>query len=315
MKKAVIVILLHAMTFFTSCENGNVRKLNEKSNYNTTAGIYIPFSDTLSSNHIILKATVNNKPAYLLLDNGTMPNEYLILFKPFAARAQIIDTLKPFRIEADRIANSSVLLSLSGLEDSIKNTVIKQLHMLTAQKNVPDGILGMGFLKRYIVEINYEMRYLQLHDTASYKVPNKYKEVTFKPPYTGPFRQLDAEFCIGHKSIKESISIDIGLGVDGFFFGLPKYLKYQHMLQSSLNGNISESYFVFSKSKNMNIVIDSVHIAGKTVKHIPATVEIESSASYDAILFGNNVLQRFKKVYFNFAANKIYLPENEIGNN
>lgn len=265
--------------------------------------IVLPFADTLSNNWIIVKASINDKPAYLLLDNGTGSTTELIIYKHYAASTGIIDTLKPFGLEVDRIEKLPIPIFINDLCDTLN----AELHAVNNApvKKMPDGILGKGFLTKYFIEIDYNNKLLKLHDTFSFRVPDRYKPILLKP--IGMFYKFNATFFIDGNSINEDVFLDLGSGWNGLYFGNKYYKKYKTILKIDIN-KTHKSYTMFSKSNNAETVIDSVTIGHWKIKNVSSAVEVETTSSSIPLIIGNAVLRQAGKVIFDLRNNKMYLP-------
>jgi hypothetical protein len=284
-----------------SCQSKSESKL--KTSVPVNDAIEMPFADTLSNNWIVVKASVNHQPAFLLLDNGTSSTTELILFDHYAKSRSIIDTLKPIAVEMKRIEKMPTPVSINNFYDTLK-TELLVFHNAPVEKQ-PDGILGKGFLTKYLVEIDYDKRMLKLHDTLNYRVPSGFKQVLLTP--LGPFYKFNADIFINGERISESLCLDLGSSLDGLLFGFKFYNKYKDRLKIDA-GKTTEVYTVFSKSKGARLMIDSLNIGGCEIKDIASTVEVESSVSYYSASIGNAVLRHFGRVFFDLRNNKMYLP-------
>ncbi len=289
--------------FFLACEN--IKSADSNTEIITAVkNNRIPFVDTLEKNHIIVKALINQKPVYLVVDNGTHPDYYIILFKPAAAAIGLIDTLKPFRLETERIAATPYSISLSEFRDTSKGIVVHNYGILPKDK-LSDGILGMGFLKKYIVAIDYNQKYLEIFDTANFVVPKLYEEITFKPPYDGPLRNLDILLYINGKNYPENVSLDLGYSLPGFYLSTYHYEKNKKVFDTA--GDTTESFSAIRKAVNKSVILDSVTILDKTIANIPSLVALKGNTYSNSILFGNDILQRFGKIYLQLGSNKMYI--------
>jgi hypothetical protein len=264
----------------------------------------IPFADTLSSNWIVVKSTVYNKPAFLVVDNGTTPQQQLILFKHYAAAKGIVDTTVLFAKEMTRIENLPAAISIQGFSDTL-NAEILQVHYAPVHK-MPDGILGKGFLTRHMLMVDYNNRKLQIMDSADVTMLEGYKVIEMKP--LGVFYTFSAELFIQGKQYKENLFLDLGNSQDGFLFGLKFYQRNKDKLKIDAR-QTQESFALFSKSKVAALLVDSLVINGTVIRNIPSGIETSSSATYIPLLVGNSVLRHFGKVIFDLRHNKIYFRE------
>ncbi len=264
----------------------------------------IAFADTLSTNWIVLKATVYNKPAFLLVDNGTVPQTQLILFKHYAIEQGIIDSAVFLRKEMDRIANLPAAIFINHFTDTLK-AEIQTVYNAPIHK-MPDGILGKAFLEKYILAVDYDNKTLQIIDSSDFVAPEGYETIQLKPE--GPFYSFDAQLFLQGNRFTEKLYLDLGNGHDGFLFGLKFYQKYKDRLNIDAIPR-KESFTMFSKSKVADVLVDSVLINGIAIKNIASTIETASSVSYVPLLVGNSVLRNFGNVVFDLGHCKMYFPK------
>lgn len=264
----------------------------------------LSFADTLSPNWIVLKTTVYNKPSFLLIDNGTTPQQQLILFKHFAVAKGIIDSNINFGQEMRRIEKLPAAISIQDFGDTL-NTEIHQVHFAPVHK-MPDGILGRGFLTKHTLVVDYNKRTVQVMDSSYSIVMKGYQKIEMEP--IGAFYRFSADLSIQGKQFKEDLYLDLGNSHDGFLFGLTFYQTNKNKLNID-SRKTKESFTQFSKSKVASIMVDSIVINGAVIKNIPSSIETSSSATYIPLLVGNNVLRHFGTVIFDLGHNKIYIPK------
>ncbi|MCU7551947.1 hypothetical protein OCK74_22700 [Chitinophagaceae bacterium LB-8] len=305
MKKNYLIFAFLIILF--SCQTNPEAKPEEVGSTSKEENNLIPFADTLSANWIVVKASVFNKPAFLLLDNGTIPETELILFKHYATAKSVIDSTKPFWIEMKRIAKSPASIFINHFSDTV-NTELQPVYNAPVHK-MPDGILGKGFLTKYVLEVDYNNKTLNILDSSGYIVPEGYKAIQMKP--AGYFYKFSADLFLKGNKIQEDLYLDLGSGLNGFLFGFKFYRKNKDKLAVDTR-QIKESHTMFSKSKVANIIVDSVKINGVVLKNILSSVEVESTVSFTQTLIGNSVLRHFGKVIFNLGNNKMYLPMTTI---
>lgn len=302
MNMKILLILAACSFYLAACQTKTRPKEQDLGPAKSESRFVIHFADTLSTNWIVLQSNVFNKPSFLLIDNGTTSQQQLILFKHYAASKGIIDSTVFFGAEMKRIENLPAPLSIDDFRDTVR-TELQPVHNAPIHK-MPDGILGKGFLTKYILAIDYNAKTLQIIDHSAFKVPEDYQIIEMKP--TGPFYSFSADFFIQEKHFTEDLYLDLGNGLDGFLFGLKFYNSLKEKIK--IEGREQrESFSQFSKSRVASILVDSVIISGIVIKKIPSTIETSSSASYLPLLIGNSVLRQFGKVIFDLGHNRMYL--------
>ena len=115
----------------------------------------IPFE--FAGNHIYLRGRVNSsEPLWLLLDTGA------------AASYFDVQQAKALRlgVQGDSI---KVVISLPGVKLRNQTFTIQPLTFGVYDGHAVDGLLGYDFISRFVVEINYVSRTINLYDPQSYR--------------------------------------------------------------------------------------------------------------------------------------------------
>ncbi len=300
-----VLILFALSVHLGSCETKSHSDKKESGVTSLSKNSLIPFADTLSENWIVIQSKVYNKPAVLILDNGTIPRQELILFKHYAAATGLIDTLQVMANEMKRIENMPAPLSVSGFNDTIQAEI--HSNLFAPLQKMPDGILGKGFLTKYIITVDYPSRMLEITDSAGYEPPEGFTGVTMEPE--GPFYKVNAQLFIQGKRFPESVFLDLGNSHDGFLFGLGFYKNNKSLLKME-GHTVKDSYSQFSRSKVAPVLVDSVVLQGQVIRVIPSSIETSSNAAYIPILFGNSVLRHFGTVIFDLGHSRIFIRKN-----
>lgn len=185
------------------------------------------------------------------------------------------------------------------------STIWKRMGL--PKDKLPDGILGMGFLKKYIVAIGYNQKYLEIFDTTNFVVPTMYEEIKFKPPYNGPLKNLDILLYINGQRYPENVSLDLGCSLPGFYLSTYHYEKNKKVFDAISSDHGTESFSAVRKAVNKSVILDSATILGSTIFSIPSLVALKGNTYSKSILFGNDILQRFGKIYLHLGSNKMYI--------
>jgi len=300
----ILFFFVFCIIQLVACQTNTQQRKKEPEPVSEESKFQFPFADTLSPNWIVLNSTIYNKPCFLVIDNGTTPQQQLILFKHYAAAKGIIDSTVFFGKEMKRIENLPAPLAIRDFNDTVR-AELQPVYNAPVHK-MPDGILGKGFLSKYILAVNYGAKTLQIMDSSHFMVPQDYETIEMKP--IGPFYSFSADLFIQGKQFKQDLYLDLGNSHDGFLFGQMFYQKNKDKLNIDVR-KTKESFSQFSKSEVAAILVDSVVINGSVIKNIPSNIETASSASYIPLLVGNDVLRRFGKVLFDLGHNKIYFKK------
>ena len=182
MKRYMIILLL---TFYYAV-------VCAQSNADNATAERIPFK--LFNNHIYLQARINNsKPLWFVLDTGAgdiLDSEHakslnLVLYpsEPTSGSGEGSQDVSIAKNVSFQIQNKSfrqeeiAVIALKGVEDCAnkiavdstgKVTVLENVSENTNQHQAMDGVLGFGFFKDFVVEINYNQQFLTLYDPTTY---------------------------------------------------------------------------------------------------------------------------------------------------
>jgi hypothetical protein len=152
----------------------------------------IPFK--LTNNHIYLQARINNsKPLWFVLDTGAGDildtrhaknlNLELYATEPTSGSGEgsqeaAITRNVSFQIENTNFTLDKIaVIALQGVEDCANKIAVDSTGKATILENAPrntdryppmDGVLGYGFFKTFVVEINYKQQFLTLYDPETY---------------------------------------------------------------------------------------------------------------------------------------------------
>jgi hypothetical protein len=189
MKRDTIFLIL---TFHSAVVCGQI-------NADNTIIEKIPFR--LFNNHIYLQASINNsKPLWFVLDTGAgdildarhakILNLVLHSTEPTSGSGEgsqeaAITKNVSFKIQNKTFPQKEIaVIALQGVEDcankisvdSNGNATMLENALVNANQYQPmDGVLGFGFFKTFVVEINYNQQFLSLYDPATYRYPGNGK--------------------------------------------------------------------------------------------------------------------------------------------
>jgi hypothetical protein len=257
--------------------------------------IKVPFE--LVSNHVYLKAKVNDS-LYLnfLLDTGAQTS-YLDLSKAFELKIKRVDRQKVrkvsfsddvsfFRLDSIKIGNLTIFdqdvvgLSLSPLSKFEGTTL--------------DGILGYDFLQRFVVEIDYINQILTIYEPDKFNYTGEGEVLTLDLGWYIPKIQaiVDGEH-------EEMFEIDTGsrnnLDFSAPFFKEHKFLeKYPKCLETSLGFGITGSI--------QGVVgrIESLQLGSFLIKSPVTGFYLEDVKSFSSLKIagkiGGGILKKFKVI-------------------
>jgi len=171
----------------------------------------LPF--TLSENHIFIEARINGAPATLVLDTGSgmcaLDAEWArgVALKPWASTATAVGT--------DSMSISIVTMDSLRLGDGVElqdePAALVPLHDVSARiGRTVHGTVGYGFFLRYVVEIDFALYVVRLHDPATFAYDGPGERIAIDLSRRIPV--LQAELVANHTAIPARLVLDLGTG-------------------------------------------------------------------------------------------------------
>lgn len=305
MKYFPIVLLLTIITFLSACKQNNNAEVPKVSPQLIDSNKFSYYPDS-SLNYLTANVLVNGKfPGKFILDNGTHPDDKISYTIDFARKYLLKDTSLLTQIY---FANDSVTtISFGGVKDT---TVGCNLGSLPRVPVFPyDGLIGLGVLKNYILEVNYDKNYFKLHHNFSYDSTSFSKIVLDKG---GMCPELHVDFFSGNRSYNFQVSLDLGLEGDGFLFmesaANDISINKEDIVQ---NGEMNFNGTAGASGKAIKYIFDSVRISGQVLKNTPSSLVVSGTGrlSDNSVAFGNGILRKFGLIFIDFKNNLLYLPK------
>lgn len=172
----------------------------------------------LINNMIILPVKINGVELSFLLDTGVSTVVILNL-----EEIDSLDLRNARKTSLRGLGGDEVIEAVHSENNvmEIGNTINKDLslHLIYDESfnfsprlgYAVHGILGYDFFKDFIVEINYERKYLKVHDPQKYRSRlRRYREVPLKFYRNKPYVELQLE--IEDKQVGATLLVDNGLG-------------------------------------------------------------------------------------------------------
>ena len=266
-----------------------------------SASFKLPFE--FVGNHIYLPVKINDsETVWMMFDTG--------------ASQTFID------------ADSAKNLKLQISDGVIKNTTLKFQTFKVEKQNLQltrlgfgsndghpiDGLLGYDFIKRFVVEIDYQKRIITFHNPANFKRSKTFTEVplTMLEDDSGGKVPL-ASVKIADK-IEGKLIVDTGVrSVATFntpFVNNNNLLKLVPKTIDQIVGGgamVRVAQFLHGRLPEMEFA--GFLIKKSVVGFSQATVGITSISDFDGII-GGEILRRFK-VIFDYSREKLYLEPNK----
>lgn len=173
-----------------------------------------------------------------------------------------------------------------------------------------DGVLGLSFLQRYVVRIDYVRRMLYFYDPATFSAPRSVAAQPFEYRMGVPVVRLTLRF----DGQPYDVMLELDTGSDRVLD-----LNTPFVSRNGLRGR--QQPFALSQISGTtrsdgvleNVFFDVLHIAGYSLPRIPGalssvTVGVQASAELDGVM-GSNLLYRFNQTY-DFSRRLLYLEPN-----
>ena len=180
--------------------------------------VSIPFQ--YINNFIILEVRMYGMiPVHLIFDTGA---EHVILFKreytdllhvEYDKRIPILESDLSRKIHA--LITRNALLEIAGLAPGTADLLVLEEDYFDLEELVGtpiDGLLGGGFFRNFIINIDYKNQRLTLHNAASFVKPDDYVSLPIRMKTNKPY--VDAETTLQDGSVVTvDLLVDTGAGV------------------------------------------------------------------------------------------------------
>ena len=144
--------------------------------------------------HIFVPIRVNNsKPLWFVLDSGSS-NSLLDknLIKDLKLKVEAVGEATGAGEGADEVLLASdVSLNLSGIK--LRNQEVPAIDFRALEKALGrniDGMLGYDFIRRFVVEVNYEAKIIKIYNAAKYRYRGKGESFPIKTEDDHPHIRL-----------------------------------------------------------------------------------------------------------------------------
>lgn len=264
----------------------------------------IPF--TLGENNkIYIKVAINNSEKLnFMYDTGA---------DGCAIKKSILD--KKTIIKIDGSEENIGIGGTSIVETSSKNILhvgnilktTQKLIILDYENDFEDGIIGWPYFENKVVNINYSIKKIIIHDKLP-KIPKEYVKMKCKKIDNLYYMQLS--LIVKGRKIKDWYEIDTGC--DGSLL-ISNYLGKKRNLFGKMT-KIGSSKSVGSDGNTTDydcVLLDELRTKKYRFYRIPVDLATTESATKNNDIMGNNFLKRFH-IYLDFQNNAIYLKVNNL---
>ena len=312
MKRYTIILIL-TFYYVVACAQNNA---------DNTIAEKIPFK--LFNNHIYLQARINNsKPLWFVLDTGAgdildpkhAKSLNLVLYssEPTSGSGEgsqdvAITKNVSFQIQNKNFTQEEIaVIALQGVEDCANKIAVDSTGKVTMLENASgntnqyqpmDGVLGFGFFKTFVVEINYNQQFLTLYDPTTYH-------------YQGNGKVIPIDINGNHIFINASVKKSDAANINGRFM-----IDTGLMLAVTLNTAFIEKNNLLPPSDQTTpfsicglggtskarmgtlpgVFIQNIYIDKPRTLFSQATGGVLSSTEFDGLI-GNAIFRHFKVIF------------------
>ncbi len=293
-----------------------------QNNADNTIAEKIPFK--LFNNHIYLQVRINHsKPLWFVLDTGAgdvldtkhAKSLNLVLYssEPTSGSGEgsqdaAITKKVSFQIQNKNFAQEEIAVTaLQEVEDCANKIAVDSTGKVTMLENASgntnqyqpmDGILGFGFFKTFVVEINYNQQFLTLYDPTTYR-------------YQGNGKVIPIDINGNHIFINASVKKSDAANINGRFM-----IDTGLMLAVTLNTAFIEKNKLLPPSDQTTpfsicglggtskaqmgtlpgVFIQNIYIDKPRTLFSQATRGVLSSTEFDGLI-GNAIFRHFKVIF------------------
>jgi predicted aspartyl protease len=205
-------------------------------------------------------------------------------------------------IEAATIPSAN--LTMPGIEALNQRIEVIMSDDATANESKIDGVLGLEFLKKFIVEIDYEAQTLSLFAPEKYRYSGTGEVIPIKMKDGAPMVRLKM-MTMGGKSIEDYFEVDNGMGAT-LAFRTPAVRRYgllaeMQTIQAPIDIEAGGEY------KRRLGRLKSLQLGHFIIEN--PTVSLSENVEGEGGIIGEEILRRFK-VIFDFSHNRMILAPN-----
>ena len=270
----------------------------------------LPF-ELRSDNRIYLKCRVNESDSLVFMfDTGAEPmviNQDILGKKTsmnFDGEVTNVGTNGTSKIKK----STNNTFSFGGiLTDSISFVAIPY-------GDVPfDGVLGSTFMKRYVIEINYQKKKMSFYDPKTYRCNDKTYE-KIKIQFYNQLPLAEGFIIVNGRKLKGKYELDTGSD-GGLIISTPFTSKYDLIHKFKPVAHSTSLGSDGTKNKAPLVILSEIGIADKHFYAIPATLSTSDAgvSAYKRLsgMFGNGFLKRFDMI-IDLSHSQIFITPNNL---
>lgn len=262
----------------------------------------------MNGNSLFLPARINGSgPRWFLLDTGAGVSVLnLTTVQALGLKASAGGTLQGAggNVQSTRVTGVTFDVGGALLKD-LNVAALPLAQFENAGGRTVDGILGVEFFKRYVVEIDYEARQLTVHEPAGYV-------------YAGRGESLPLNIKNNHPHVRAQLTLPGRAPLEGEFVidagaSMPVVLLPSFIERNKLRDTLPATFTVYGRGVGGEIRLpvgraESVRIGGFTLTQPVAAFPSAGTFGSEGIAgnIGTAILRRFK-VVFDYSRKRVHL--------
>ena len=278
----------------------------------------IPFE--LSGNHVVVPVRVHDRDLHFVLDTGAATS----LIDTARARELGVPLGQPFAVRgagpgttAGRFMTTPEPIRIGSGNDAVTQPVMASIDFTSLSTHAGrdlDGILGGDFIRRFVLEIDYEHQTLRLHEPATFA-------------YNGKGTTLPLTFTLGFPHVRGTLTIS-----EQESFDADCVLDVGSSLQVAVTHPVAEAHGLAEKLKASAPVpvgrgaggvsegrlarLPAIQLGDITVKNTVASLAgpnagVMSSSQAFEVNVGTGVMRHFT-MYFDYGRSKVTFEPNGL---
>ncbi len=265
--------------------------------------------------HIYLKGTIGSTEGNFVFDTGADNLYYDSSFftsNGFAYKNLIETTLGGAGNSTQNVIVVMDTVTINFGEQVYSTSIVPVLKLKPILGDFPDGIIGLDYFSKSVMEIDYKAEYMKLHVSIDSLNVKGYQKIKLERVANRLY--MPVEIAINNSTtIKGKVLIDLGSG-SGLSITSPTAKAYD------LDNMISDKVSYFNKyqgvgggSASYDFRAQSVRINDFVVKDVISNYSKDTTGSLSSTehigLLGNKILDRFDLI-LDFMKNDLYLRPN-----
>lgn len=269
----------------------------------------IPF-ELASDNRVYLKCKVNNSDTLrFLFDTGATD----MIMNPNSPRSTYSIQFDS-QVTNNGATGTNLIQASSDNELQLGNMQIKGLRFLSIPypPNFWDGVIGLSFINRYPLKLDYDTKTLYVYDRSSFIPPKNAIALKFEYALGVPLVPIQVK--VNNRIFNMKVEIDTGS--DRVLDMNTPFVRQNDLLGTQSPFAISRITSSDSNAGELqNVFFDEVRLGNMNFYKIPGafstvTKGVQASQEMDGVL-GNNFLQRFN-ITLDLQNGYIYLEPNNL---